>query len=272
MTIDKTAHHDPAMGCLPAEMDSEPVEIEAPAKPDRPMVDPNFALRGVYTNPLLDAANPLFGLSHYLYRNHNQIDVARLRKQVGTQVSTIMEEVRRLPYDEAQLLAYSYTLCLYMDETVMSTRWGRDSCWSQASLLSEFHDDSWGGEKFFTLLSRMQMEPEKYVDVLEFMHMCICLGLKGKYALQADGEAAVQKIIENLYEVIRGQRGDPPEYLTDPLTNVAPRNYRIKRQWPWWSPWVVAVVIMASAYSVYSWRLNNLTQEVLHSLDAILRL
>ena len=260
------------VGGLEAELSSERPEAEARVTAPGSSVAPGFALRGVYTNQLLDAANPLFGLSHALYRYDKHIDVARLRKEVGNQINTIMEEVRQLPYDEAQLLAYSYTLCLFMDETVMTTPWGRDSCWSQASLLSEFHDDSWGGEKFFTLLSRMQMEPELYVDVLEFMHMCICLGLKGKYALQADGDAAVQKIIEKLYEVIRGQRGDPPEFLTDPLTNVAPRNYRIKRQWPWWSPWIVAFAVMAGAYGVYSWRLNKLTQEVLQSLDAILRL
>ena len=69
---------------------------EVPANPP-PSVVPGFALRGVYTNQLLDAANPLFGLSHALYRYDKHIDVARLRKEVGNQINTIMEEVRQLP-------------------------------------------------------------------------------------------------------------------------------------------------------------------------------
>ncbi|MCE5980149.1 DotU family type IV/VI secretion system protein, partial [Pseudomonas sp. JR33AA] len=52
---------------------------------------------------------------------------------------------------------------------------------------------------------------------------------------------------------------------------VAPRNFRMSRQWPWWSPLVISAIAMAVAYSIYSYRLHLITTEVLESLNGILQ-
>lgn len=234
--------------------------------------DPEFQLRGAFKNPMLDAAMALFGLSIRLYTLDAHSNVQRLYDDICNQIRTILEEIRQLDYDDASFKAYSYCLCLFMDETVMRRPWGVDSVWSEHPLLSEFHQETWGGEKFFTLLERMSMDAAKYQDVLEFMYFCLCLGLKGKYAVQDKGDEDVQKIITRLHRIIRELRGPTPDRLTDPLKNVAPRNYRIKRQWPWWSPWLIASALLVAIYTAYSLRLNAITQEVLQSLDNILKL
>ena len=56
------------------------------------------------------------------------------------------------------------------------------------------------------------------------------------------------------------------------LANVAPRNYRIKRAWPLWTPWALATVVLTVAYTIYSIRLNTISQQVLVSLERILTL
>jgi type VI secretion system protein ImpK len=45
-----------------------------------------------------------------------------------------------------------YVLCTTLDEVVLNTPWGRASQWSENSLLITFHNEAWGGEKFFELL------------------------------------------------------------------------------------------------------------------------
>ncbi|MCW2271225.1 MULTISPECIES: type IVB secretion system protein IcmH/DotU [Pseudomonas] len=234
--------------------------------------DPEFQLRGGFKNPMVDAAMPLFGLAMRLRTTDTPNDIGALYADVHNQVTTVLEEIRLHPYEPAQQLAYSYALCLYLDESVLGTTWGNNSIWSHKPLLSEFHHETWGGEKFFTVLSRMMMEPQRYHDVLEFMYLCLCMGLRGKYAIQPKGDEALQGIISRLQRMIRDLRGTTPEQLSDPLSNVASRNFRINRQWPWWSPLLIAGALLATLYGLYTYQLQAITHEVLQSLGAILRL
>jgi type VI secretion system protein ImpK len=234
--------------------------------------DSTFELRGQSGNPMTDAAAPLVGLVIRLRKLDKCENISELYKTVHNQVSTVLEEIRRHNYDTPTQLAYSYALCLFIDEAVMATAWGKHSDWSQRSLLSAYHHETWGGEKFFTVLSRMLMTPEKYRDVLEFMYLCLCLGLKGKYSVPSTGDEELQKIIVRVHRVLRDLRGEPPERLTDAMTNVAPRHFRMRNQWPWWAPWAAATGVLMAAYAVYAVRLNTATQQVLQSLDGILKL
>ncbi len=233
--------------------------------------DPDFQLRGGYANLMLDAAAPLFGLVMRLRTLDELPNIKEVHQQVRIQIDNIREEINQHGYEPAQLLAYSYGLCLYVDEAVMERPWGRNSCWSHEPLLSIFHHETWGGEKFFTVLSRLMQEPKRYQDVLEFMYFALCLGLKGKYAIAPKGEESLNALIHQLHGIIRELRGPTPEEVCDPYTNVAPRNFRMNRLWPWWSPLVISAMAMVVAYGIYSYRLHLITSEVLESLNGILQ-
>ncbi|WP_411389236.1 type IVB secretion system protein IcmH/DotU [Pseudomonas sp. MPB23] len=251
----------------------EPAEPAQPKpKPERLLADPEFDMRGLAWNPLCDAATPLIGLVIRLRRLDQHDDVPALYQSVSNQITTITEEVSQLDYDAGMLKAYSYSLCLLIDEVVMRTTWGRLSTWSARSLLSQFHGETQGGEKFFTVMNNMIPEASRYQHVLEFMYQCLISGLKGKYGAHIKGDDEIQKVINQLHSVLRPLRGETPKRLTDPLANVAPRNYRIKRAWPLWTPWALAAVVLTVAYTIYSIRLNAITQEVLVSLERILNL
>ena len=252
--------------------DTTPEPTSTNTKPAPLLADPEFDMRGLAWNPLCDAATPLIGLVIRLRRLDHHDDVPALYRSVSNQINTIMEEVNQLDYDAGMLKAYSYSLCLLLDEVVMSTTWGKSSTWSARSLLSQFHEETWGGEKFFTVMNNMIPEAARYQHVLEFMYQCLISGLKGKYGAHAKGDDEIQNIINLLHSLLRPLRGETPKRLTDPLTNVAPRNYRIKRTLPLWTPWALAAVVLVTAYTIYTLRLNAITQEVLASLDNILKL
>lgn len=256
---------------MPAQAAGDPYKSGRLQKDQEYAADPEFQLRGGFSNPMLDGAMPLFGLAIRLRKLDDHKNITQLYKDVHNQVTTLIEELRQHAYEPAHLLAYSYALCLYLDESVMGTTWGQNSSWSQQSLLSDFHQETWGGEKFFTVLSRLIVEPKRYQDVLEFMYLCICIGLKGKYGIQPKGSEALQAIIVNLHRIIRELRGATPERLSDPLSNVATKSFRMNRQWPWWSPLVVSAVAMTFMYVIFHYRLNLITTEVLHSLNGILQ-
>lgn len=233
--------------------------------------DLNFQLRGHGYNPLVDGALPLFGMVIRLRKLAAYDTIELLYATVRDQISVLDEEVRHHSYDSATQLAYRYALCTFIDEAVMGTSWGAHSPWAERSLLSVNHNETWGGEKFFTVLSRMMMDPAKYRDVLEFKYLCLCLGFKGKYGMQHNQADALQGIIIKLHRTLRELRGDAPERLTDAGENIASRRYRIGRQWPWWTPWLGALVVLAGAFAIFSLNLDSTTELVLRSLDGILQ-
>lgn len=234
--------------------------------------DPQFQLRGGHSNLMVDAASPLFGLAMRLRTLDALPNIAEVRQQVHTQISAILEEVGQRGYEAAQMQAYSYALCLHLDEVVMATPWGCNSVWSGRTLLSDFHQETQGGEKVFAVLSRMMQEPERFQDVLEFLYLCLCFGLKGKYAIEPKGDETLEALITELHGIIRQLRGPVPEDVCDPYTNVVVRPYRKPRNWlPWWSPLVISALAMVAVYNFYSYRLSLLTAEVLESLDLILQ-
>ncbi|MFJ4344233.1 type IVB secretion system protein IcmH/DotU [Pseudomonas sp. NPDC089401] len=233
--------------------------------------DPDFQLRSKFMNPMCGAAMPLIGLAMRLDTLDKLDDMAELHRQVHISIDNLVAEMNQLRYEPAQVSAYSYALCLFLDETVMRRPWGKHSLWSHRSMLGEFHGDTHGGEKIFTLLARMEQEPKRFKDVLEFIYLVLCMGLKGKYALAPDGDTALQAHITRLHKSIRELRGPLPALFQDASNNVAPHKFRMRRSWPWWSPVLIAAGIIAALYGYYSWRLQLITGEVLDSLNRILQ-
>ena len=115
------------------------------------------------------------------------------------------------------------------------------------------------------------MDPARYRDVLEFKYLCLCLGFQGKYGQQHDSQEVLNGLIVKLHRILRAQRGDTPERLTDEPGNVASRRYRLATQWPLWTPWVLAGVVLTGVYLYFSASLGNTTEQVLQSLEFILK-
>ena len=230
-----------------------------------------FQLRGGSYNPLVDAATPLLGLALRLRRMDTYAgEVQALYDRVYHQVAAIGEEARQHGYDNGVLMAYRYCLCTFLDEVVMGTPWGSQSPWAARSLLSAYHNETWGGEKFFTLLSRLSMEPQTFRDVLEFLYLCLCLGFKGKYRIRHDGGEELQRVTEKLHRMLRGLRGDAADAFADRKRNVVSKRYGFQRSIAWWVPWAAIAGVLVIAYLVYAINLRSVSAEVVRALDTVL--
>jgi len=240
-----------------------------------PQVDElGFETRSNTNNPILDIASPLLGLVVRLEGTERYEHVEQLFAYVKNQIHVMVEEVRQLEHcDEGDRVVFSYCLCCVVDEAVMATPWGRDSPWKAQSLLSAIHEETWGGEKFFSVLERLLEAPEGRYDLFVFLFWCLALGYRGKYANQTHGDDELEVWLNRVHDRIVELRGPQPELqrLTDPLNNVAPRHYRMNRQWPWWTPWVVMGVVCTGVYVYLTARLNRITQQVLDSLQTMLQ-
>lgn len=240
-----------------------------------PQVDAlGFETRSNTLNPLLDIAAPLLGLVIRLDRSEGYSHVEQLFAYVKTLIHAMVEEVRQLEQcDESDRVVFSYCLCCVIDEAIMATPWGINSPWKAQSLLSAIHQETWGGEKFFSVLDRLLEAPEARYDLFVFLFWCLALGYRGKYANQTNGSDELDLWLKRLHDRIIDLRGPVTESprLTDPLNNVASRHYRMNRQLPWWTPWAVAGVFSTGVFVYFSTKLNGITQQVLASLQTMLQ-
>ncbi|MFC6300915.1 DotU family type IV/VI secretion system protein [Pseudomonas sp. CCM 7893] len=164
--------------------------------------------------------------------------------------------------DNSQVVSARYVLCSVIDEAVVTTTWGSQSGWSQISLLSRFHNETFGGEKFFLLLERMSRNPLKHVAMLELMYLCLSLGFEGKYRVMERGVLHLESVRDALYRQIRHVRGDAP-----PGDQAAPPRGRQHRRLvrsvsvSWVMVFVTACLLMM--YSGFAWVLGEQRERVL---------
>ena len=229
-----------------------------------------FQLRGLEDNRLIDAATPLLGLVIRVRRLADFHGVENLYQQVVDEVAAIDRELVEQGYERPTVVAYRYVLCAFIDEAVLGTDWGAHSVWSQHSLLSRFHIETWGGEKVFAITARMEQEPERYRDMLEFIYLCLCLGFEGRYKVMTNGRDEYEQIIRGLYEQIRGLRRDEePQPLTRALDNVTPARNRLRTGLPLWGIGGLFVAAMAGVYTLYNIALNERIRDVLSVLEQL---
>src|SRR5471032_1066072 len=155
-------------------------------------------------------------LSEVVRLKHSEAreDLYELNERLTSELKLF--EVRALHNgaESSQVMAARYVLFSVVDEAVVTTPWGNESEWSQMSLLSSFHNETFGGEKFFQLLDRLSKNPAKHLPMLELMYLCLALGFEGKYRVQARGVLELEGIRDALYRQIRQLRGDVPRELS----------------------------------------------------------
>nr|WP_245947933.1 type IVB secretion system protein IcmH/DotU [Halomonas montanilacus] len=230
-----------------------------------------FRLRGHNLNPLVDAASSLLGMVVRVRQLDSMHDIERLYRQVVDEISAIEIELTEQGYDRPTLLAFRYVLCSFIDEAVMGTDWGQQSKWAEHSLLTRFHNETWGGEKVFSILARLQQEPQRYRDMLAFIYLCLCLGFEGRYRVMTHGREEYEHVVRALGDQLAALGDAPDDMLTSPLDNVVRGRRRGGRGLPVWAVFALFGVAMAGAYLGFSWSLDQQASQVSILLDQIFR-
>lgn len=232
-------------------------------------VDFDFELRGGGYNTMVKLSNPLLLLALRLRKIKTIIEVEALYDRVKNEITGVMEELKNHSYDSATQLSFRYCLCTFIDEMVMSTKWGEHSVWAQRSLLANFHNETWGGKKFYSILNRVMLEPDKYQDLLEFIYLCLALGYKGQYTVKNEGREHIQDLLTKLHALLRAQRGEIQ--TTTFVSNIHKQDYSFRRLVPFWKISIAIGLLLVAVYSIYLYFLTQETQDVIQHIDEILR-
>lgn len=191
-------------------------------------------LKSTGSNALLTAAAPLLALMTQLRALPTHQDVPGLHRQVTAAIQQFELDANAAGLAPEHVLSARYALCASLDETVLGTPWGSHSMWSTQTLLSVFHKETWGGEKFFTILDRVMQAPQRNLDLLELLYLCLALGFEGKYKIQDRGQVQLAAIQDDLFRLIRRERGEFERRLSPHWEGIEDRRNRLAGFIPLW--------------------------------------
>jgi type VI secretion system peptidoglycan-associated protein len=156
-----------------------------------------------------------------------------------------------------------------VDEAVLNTPWGNASVWRGHSLLSTFHNDTRGGEKFFVLLKEAAQDPAANRDLLELMYVCLALGFQGRYLVIDRGAEQLEELRARLFQILRAQRGEPERDLSPHWQGIVDRRNPLMRFVPLWVVAAVAAVLLLGLYVALSFSLNAASDPVFAQLHGL---
>ena len=249
---------------------SPPPSPPPPPRPPRPTAaDSAPVSTGVGLNPLEAAAAPLLSLIMRLKNTHSHPDPERLRRRMIEEMKAFTVNARNAGVHEKTVFRARYVLCTTLDEVVLNTPWGRASEWSESSLLITFHNETWGGEKFFELLDAILPDPRKHLHLLELMYLCLAFGFQGRYRLLDNGRSRLEEQRERTYNAIRTAHGEFERELSPHWRGVLNQHNPLIRYVPLWVVAAVAAALLLIAYALFNWLLNSASDPVLTALGGI---
>ncbi|HDT0720921.1 TPA: type IVB secretion system protein IcmH/DotU [Proteus mirabilis] len=227
-------------------------------------------LRGNNINPMIDAATPLLGMVLRMKAMSETPLSEKLYQQVVMDITSIEQQLQIQGYEPGAIVSFRYVLCTFIDETALGLGWDQDNGWVKQSLLVHFHNESWGGEKVFVLIERLLGEPKRYLDLIEFIYLCLCLGYRGRYKVSAGQNDEFNHLLRRLQKQIQQLRGNAkPIVLFEKGDNQQSR-YRLSKRLGARYILIGTAVFALIIYSIYSSRLNYQTLSIVEQLNTLL--
>jgi type VI secretion system protein ImpK len=207
-------------------------------------------------NPLVNAAMPLLAAAPRVRHTARHPNPAALRDALAEGIRKFEAQARAQGLANEQVVAGRYILCTLLDESAASTPWGGSGAWSGNSLLVQFHNESWGGEKVFQLMSKLAENVDANRNLLELLYVVLGLGFQGRYRVIENGEAQLDSVRQRLAQML-GQGRSPERTLSPRWQGVAARRQRLVDGVPLWLIGSVLLMLLAITYAGFRWSLAN---------------
>ena len=220
-------------------------------------------------NPLEKASSGLLALLTRINVSYSQSDPMELKNKIIHEIQQFQMTAQVEGVDPQTISSARYVMCTVLDEAVLNTPWGNNSGWAQQSLLSLFHKEVSGGERFFLLLKSLAQNPAKNRGLLELMYLCLALGFEGRYRIMENGKNKLASIREWLYQILQQERGSGEQALSPHWEGVTDHRNPLARFVPLWVFGAVAAALLAIMFSIFLFQLNNDSDPVFRKILSI---
>ncbi len=184
-------------------------------------------------NPLVTAAQPLLCLSERL--RGQQLPDIDINNHISHEIRAFESRANQLNYAK---------------ETIHVARHIIDV------VLNEFIDRPASDNHFFEILQKAKIDPANHIDLLELMYICLRLGYQGHYQTLENGRIILDDLCEEIYQLIRKQRGDEKiELFVKP--RIASAAQKAVKPLPLWLFTAFAMTLIFTFNIGFSYFLNS---------------
>ena len=241
--------------------------ITRPLAPPANLLNFDFAqLANSSFNVIVGAAAQLLNLGRRLRGSITNRDVQGLRTRAVEEIRNFERVIMAAGVQPEQARAAHYALCATLDDIVLNTPWGTYSAWASNSLVSTFHTDVTGGERFFDLLTHLHKDPGTNKDVLALMYLCLSIGFEGRLRVLDQGALELARIRESLYRTLRSVYGDFERELSPHWRGVEARHRPLRSTVALWTIASATIGILVLGYFLFSYLLNSGSDDTLRAL------
>jgi type VI secretion system protein ImpK len=228
------------------------------------------ALMSASLNPLVSAASPLLSSAPRIRAMVQHPNPAGLKEALADGIRKFEQQARAEGLPNEQVIAARYILCTLLDESAASTPWGGSGVWSGQSLLVLFHNETWGGEKVFQLMSKLAENVPANRNLLELMYVALAFGFEGRYRVLNDGKAQLDSLRARLSQMLRGgNKADTDRALSPRWEGVPAKVARLRDGLPMWVVASLAGLILLGVYLGLTWSLNQASDNIFTTLQAL---
>ncbi len=243
----------------------------SPVMQPQSLPDPTeFVIQGGL-NPLVTAASVILTVSNRLRSTLEHNDIPGLQRQLIDEIKLFEQTAKSKQIASEQILPAKYLLCTMLDEIVLNAPWGASSLWGQHSLLSQFHNETGGGEKCFSVLQRMLESPASHLEGLELYYLCISLGFQGKFKLDPRGRENLEQISNTLYQTIQNYRQEYGSDLSPHWQSQVAGKRSLMQYVPLWVVASCVMVVLLITFSGFRLWLYQSTEPTTERLDGLLQ-
>ena len=203
-------------------------------------------------NPLLALANRLLMLVPQLRQTRQVGDPSALRATLAQGVRDFVVAAQSQGMAPERVMAARYVLCTMLDEAAAGTPWGSAGIWGRHSLLAEFHNEAFGGDKVFQLMARLAEKPGANLDLLELIYAALALGFEGRSRVIDNGRAQLEAVRARLGQIIGQQRGAYPAALAQHWAGQPAPQRRALSWLPLAATAALSLLLLAGIYTAFT--------------------
>ena len=218
-------------------------------------------------NPLVDAAGYLFSIIGKLKLLKSYRHLSKLHKDLVLEINAFQDAAKAQGYSSEYVLVSRYAVCATLDDVIVNTPWGGQGQWDNFSMLAVFNQEAFNQERFFIILDRIIKDPTLYIDLMEFMYLCLSLGFKGSYRSTEFSNNQLEQITHLLYKHIRAHLGAFNKTLSPfPIRGAASPKQPAARKTPIFIIVLITITIILSLFAGLGYMLDTISNQAYKEL------
>jgi type VI secretion system protein ImpK len=178
-------------------------------------------------------------------------------------------EARKLRAQGEDIDAAKYAFCAALDEIILSSQFPMRLAWERRPLQLVIFGDQLAGEHFFDRLETLRGGGGARLPALQVFHMCLLIGFRGKYALDAGDKLAylTERLGDEIAHIQGKSRGFAPQAeRPDQIVN------KLRSNMPLWAISAVFGVTGLGAYIGLESSLSGSTERTLAGYTYLVKL